>query len=47
MKYDLGFCGEFPNYIITDEELDDGPNAPLINFSDYTYQLRCEKMIWF
>ena len=30
-------------YIIPDEELDDGPNAPLIHFSVYTYQLRYAK----
>ena len=27
-----------PEYIISDEELYDGPNAPLIHFSVYTYQ---------
>ena len=28
--------------IIPDYKLDDGPNAPLIHFSVYTYQGRCE-----
>ena len=28
MKYDLFFFNYFPEYIIPDEELDDGSNAP-------------------
>ena len=43
MKRALDFCGECTEYIITDKELDDGPNAPLINFSVYTHQGRFEK----
>ena len=36
MKCDLGFCEKFTNYIITDEELDDVPNAQLIHYNVYT-----------
>ena len=35
---DVGFCEEFPEYIIPDEELDYGKNASLIHFSVYTHQ---------
>ena len=38
MKWALGFFDEFIDYIIPDEEVDDGPNASLIHFSVYTYQ---------
>ena len=33
IKCALGFCDEFPGYIIPNEELDDGPNTPLFRFS--------------
>ena len=36
------FCVKFPEYIIPDEELYDGQNAPLILLSVYTYQVICE-----
>ena len=44
IKCGLGFfyC---PEYNITDEELDDGPNAPLIHFIFYIYQEKCEKHV--
>ena len=42
MECDLGFCDEFPNFIIPDEELDDEPNFQLIRFSVYNYKGRCE-----
>ena len=42
MKCTLGFCDEFPKYIIPDEELYNEPNYSLIHFSVYTYQERCE-----
>ena len=38
---DLGFCDQFSEYNIPDEELDDGTNASLIHFSVYIYQERC------
>ena len=38
----LVFCDECPVYNIPDEELYYGPNNPLIYFSVYTYQRRCE-----
>ena len=43
MKCDLVFMVQCPRYIIPVEELNDVPNSPLINFSVYTYQLRCAK----
>ena len=42
----FGFCDEFINYIITDEELNDGPNYTLIHFILYTYQGICESMVY-
>ena len=30
IKCDICFCGEFPEYNSTDEELDDGPNSSII-----------------
>ena len=35
------FCDEWSEYNIPDEELDDGPNAPLNFFSVYNYLGRC------
>ena len=43
MNCALFFSDECPKYIIPDEELDGEPNSPLISFSVYTYQIRCEK----
>ena len=43
MNGDLGFCDECSRYIITDEEIYDASNDPLIHFSVYTYQGRCAK----
>ena len=40
---DLGFCDEFPEYNITDEELYYRPNASYIHFSVYTNQIRLAK----
>ena len=37
----MGFCDEWTNYIIPDEELDDEPNALLIYFSVYNSKRRC------
>ena len=45
IKRALGFCDERNKYIIPDGELDDGPSFPLIHFSVYTYQVRCEKHV--
>ena len=41
IKCALVFCDEFHEYNIPDEELDGGPNASLIRFSVYTYQVGC------
>ena len=41
IKCDLVFGDKFPDYSITDEELYDEPNVPLIYFSVYTYQGIC------
>ena len=41
IKCDLGFCDECPEYNIIDEEIDDGTNDSIINFSVYTYQGIC------
>ena len=41
IKCALGFCDKFPEYNISDEELYDGPNSPIIHFRVYTYQVRC------
>ena len=41
IKCDLFFCDEYPEYIIPNEGLDDGPNASITQFSVYTYQGRC------
>ena len=35
------FCDKNSGCNITEEELDDGPNASRINFSLFTYQVRC------
>ena len=35
IKFALGFGDELPEYNITDEELEDGPNSPLIHVSVY------------
>ena len=43
MKCALGFCYECSEYILPDEELDDGQNDSLVHFSVYTHQLRCAK----
>ena len=41
IKCTLGFCDEFNDYIITDEEQYDGPNDSIIHYSVYTYQGKC------
>ena len=41
IKCDVGFCYECPEYNIIAEEIDDGPNDSIINFSVYTYKGRC------
>ena len=43
IKCDLGCCDECPEYNITNEEIDDGPNNSIISFSVYTYQGGCAK----
>ena len=45
MKCSLCFSDECTHYIINYEELYDGPNDPLIHFSFFTYQGRCEKHV--
>ena len=41
IKCVLGFCVKCLDYIITNEELYDVPNASIIHFRVYTYQGRC------
>ena len=41
IKSTLGFCDECTEFNISGEEIDDGTNASLINFSVYTHQARC------
>ena len=43
IKCDLGFCDNFPEYKINDEELYYGPSYPLIHLSVYTYKIICAK----
>ena len=42
IKCDLGFCDEWTEYNITNEELEDEPNSSLMYFSVHNYQGRCE-----
>ena len=41
IKFALDFCDVYPEYNNPDKELYDGPNASLIYFIVYAYQVRC------